>query len=714
MSAKQAFCSWRLLRNVTGVLLICLLSLSFLLLPRDLLRKPIFLGSPELHSPLTNEQTTEASNRADTGQPFVTRDCAWVEPDMDAATARIKPLGKPDFPLLDAWLKAETARYGPAPSDIPPVLLNDYTFNGSIPVVQRYFDQAYLGNKALMSDWTSEQVELYRQGVRKKVAQFNYPNEPIYDALNAHAEVAIKGKRGLVIGSENPWLEAFLLEYGAEHVTTLEFGSIDSKHPQITTFTPKQFSSGFIQGTIHPFDFVFTYSSLEHDGLGRYGDNLNPSGDLQTMAKMLTVVKPGGFMFIGVPCCFDRLDWNAHRIYGPLRLPKMFAGWRILGVFPKDAMTRHVTSDEIFQPVWALQNTFGCKNGGVSLSSLPWQSAAGTSVSMDHCPAIPTGVTNPPEVPVSVYSANADAEKADLAISEAFDVVHKIPGLGALTADRVTRRLGLDRMLRVYEQSMQKARANPQAARWVVLVCRSTYCGGLGDRVKGAITSLYYGVFTNRSLGIDISFPDALEDYLIPASFDWRFDKSWATGRKTIEVSLIDLVDTTDHAKSLYEKADPWTDADIVFLHANMDLLHLMLHNPHWRPQIERYSLLSFNREALLGTVIRALFAPSPPLKQLLETVRSDIDGYRSAVKIGIQFRAGGGTGEPAFASDAVDRMPLDASVCYVARGVQFALDRGLRKSEVIFFITADSTQAQETLSRSLTSLGYKSFAIAG
>ena len=39
---------------------------------------------------------------------------------------------------------------------------------------------------------------------------------------------------------------------------------------------------------------MITYSSLEHSGLGRYGDSLNPWGDLITMAKAWCLLKPKG------------------------------------------------------------------------------------------------------------------------------------------------------------------------------------------------------------------------------------------------------------------------------------------------------------------------------------------------------------------------------------------------------------------------------------
>ena len=49
------------------------------------------------------------------------------------------------------------------------------------------------------------------------------------------------------------------------------------------------------------FDAVVTYSSLEHGGLGRYGDQLNPWADLIAMAKAWCLTKTGGRLLIGVP-----------------------------------------------------------------------------------------------------------------------------------------------------------------------------------------------------------------------------------------------------------------------------------------------------------------------------------------------------------------------------------------------------------------------------
>ncbi|NYT47316.1 MAG: DUF268 domain-containing protein [Candidatus Methanofishera endochildressiae] len=50
-------------------------------------------------------------------------------------------------------------------------------------------------------------------------------------------------------GSENPWVEACVLEAGAKEIVTLEYGEIISKHPKIKTMTPLQFRKSYLSDT---------------------------------------------------------------------------------------------------------------------------------------------------------------------------------------------------------------------------------------------------------------------------------------------------------------------------------------------------------------------------------------------------------------------------------------------------------------------------------
>ncbi|RCN47679.1 hypothetical protein ANCCAN_06243 [Ancylostoma caninum] len=45
---------------------------------------------------------------------------------------------------------------------------------------------------------------------------------------------------------------------------------------------------------LEKFDFAITFSSIEHSGLGRYGDPLDPIGDLREVLKVMCLLKKGG------------------------------------------------------------------------------------------------------------------------------------------------------------------------------------------------------------------------------------------------------------------------------------------------------------------------------------------------------------------------------------------------------------------------------------
>ena len=70
---------------------------------------------------------------------------------------------------------------------------------------------------------------------------------------------SVQNGRILVIGSENPWVEATLLAVGASSVVTLEYGKIVSDHPAISTLTPDEFRTLFLAGKLGEFDAVVTF-----------------------------------------------------------------------------------------------------------------------------------------------------------------------------------------------------------------------------------------------------------------------------------------------------------------------------------------------------------------------------------------------------------------------------------------------------------------------
>ena len=57
--------------------------------------------------------------------------------------------------------------------------------------------------------------------------------------------------------------------------------------------------------------------TVEHIGLGRYGDPIDPIGDIKAISELKRVCKPAGSLLFVVPVGVPRIMFNAHRIYDP-------------------------------------------------------------------------------------------------------------------------------------------------------------------------------------------------------------------------------------------------------------------------------------------------------------------------------------------------------------------------------------------------------------
>jgi hypothetical protein len=69
--------------------------------------------------------------------------------------------------------------------------------------------------------------------------------------------------------------------------------------------------------------------AVEHVGLGRYGDPLDPLGDFAAMRELERVVAPGGSLLFVVPVGTPRVCYNAHRIYGFEQVAESFRELRL-------------------------------------------------------------------------------------------------------------------------------------------------------------------------------------------------------------------------------------------------------------------------------------------------------------------------------------------------------------------------------------------------
>lgn len=85
----------------------------------------------------------------------------------------------------------------------------------------------------------------------------------------------------------------------------LKLPNLDSRHADLTKLE-------FKDNSVNSLSCMHT---IEHVGLGRYGDPINNNGDLQAISELKRVLSIKGSLLFVVPLGVPRIQYNAHRIY---------------------------------------------------------------------------------------------------------------------------------------------------------------------------------------------------------------------------------------------------------------------------------------------------------------------------------------------------------------------------------------------------------------
>ena len=241
---------------------------------------------------------------------------------------------------------------------IPEELKNEYTMNGKIPIFNWYFD----GRKQDGVKWSNSLINSHINkytpyNIRNdpKVGIDAYGNQVCVNLLNSFEDYNIRNKNVAVVGSETPWIEAMLLNM-SNKVTTIEYNVPDGNFENIQLQCKDYFNH--FEKNKEIYDAIITFSSIEHSGLGRYGDPLDPNGDIKTMNNIYNNLIDNGLVIWGAPVGKDVLSWNAHRIYGPVRLPLIFNKFKELkwyGFTKEELFAKTASKNSFAQPVVVLQ-----------------------------------------------------------------------------------------------------------------------------------------------------------------------------------------------------------------------------------------------------------------------------------------------------------------------------------------------------------------------
>lgn len=221
---------------------------------------------------------------------------------------------------------------------------NEYSFNRQIPFREWYFNEVVVNVNHLYEQNIYNNLQL--KAKKRETNYYGQTDKWLYHAL---VDFPIYNMDVLIIGSLMPWYESIALEHHCKSCTVVEYRDQKNIIPEITYIKPEQLKG-------KKFDCIFSISSYEHDGLGRYGDPLRPDGDLDSMNTVREFLNENGVMFLAVPVGKDEVVWNAHRVYGKMRLPLLIQNWNLVGKYgiTNDIWDTQYTNDCPAQPVFVL------------------------------------------------------------------------------------------------------------------------------------------------------------------------------------------------------------------------------------------------------------------------------------------------------------------------------------------------------------------------
>lgn len=104
--------------------------------------------------------------------------------------------------------------------------------------------------------------------------------------------------------------------------------------PLPVTLESLQFKAGSILALPYADNSIPSVSSIcviEHIGLGRYGDPIDPDGSEKALRELMRIVQPGGDLLISVPIDVEnRIYFNAHRAFREDYLLELFRPFEVI------------------------------------------------------------------------------------------------------------------------------------------------------------------------------------------------------------------------------------------------------------------------------------------------------------------------------------------------------------------------------------------------
>lgn len=179
----------------------------------------------------------------------------------------------------------------------------------------RQFKKGYPGSLTLMPclhDW-------YDEGGSTKSEYF------WQDLLVARRVFDAKPQRHVDIGSRVDGFVAHVASF--RDIEVFDVRPISTQIPGIVFKQADLMNSDSLPNSRGGYcDSLSCLHAIEHFGLGRYGDPVDPMGYERGIANMTLLLKPGGTFYLSTPIGRERVEFNANRVFDPRSIIRLVQG----------------------------------------------------------------------------------------------------------------------------------------------------------------------------------------------------------------------------------------------------------------------------------------------------------------------------------------------------------------------------------------------------
>lgn len=141
-----------------------------------------------------------------------------------------------------------------------------------------------------------------------------------YQAIWAFKNILASGTKSHVdVGSEVGYVG---LLTSITKVTFIDIRPLELKLDRYTGKKGSILALPFDDGAISSLSCLHV---IEHVGLGRYGDSIDPDGSKKACQELQRVMAPGGNLYLSLPVGKPRVCFNAHRAHTPKQILEYFS-----------------------------------------------------------------------------------------------------------------------------------------------------------------------------------------------------------------------------------------------------------------------------------------------------------------------------------------------------------------------------------------------------